>query len=880
MTSTNNNTCFPDGSRWLRADFHLHTRADKEFAYNGDDDAFVRSYIDALKQAEIGIGVITNHNKFEVNEFKALRKRARKESVLLLPGVELSVNDGANGVHMLVVFSDEWIADGKDYINQFIGAVFAGKVPEEYEQENGRCNLNITESLKKLEEFHKPFFVVFAHAEEKSGLWNELKGGRMEELGKNPLFRRYTLGFQKVRSFNKFEQDKPCRTKVQQWLKDWYPAEVEGCDAKALDQIGRGRCSYLKIGAMTFDAVRYALADHQYRVATEVPAIEHSHIRAIRFEGGLLDGHRLAFSTGLNCLIGIRGSGKSSLLEAVRYALNLPFGQKAQDTHYKEGLIPHLLGSGGKVIVEATDRHGRQYEVHRILNELPDVYVDGKLQPGVSIDDTIIRKPLYFGQKDLSATGEGFETDLVEKLVARQLGDVRSRIEAQKQRVLQKINQLQALSNAEEKRKEYEDRLKDTEFKLNIFHEHKVEEKLKEQVEFDRDIKKSEQIQSQVDAWLDALDDLLSQHEDDLRNATRYQSHINQDFFQAYFQQYQGILNGLETIKKALEQGRTSRKQLAQQHQALLDKKAALKETFAKTERELAQVIEQQGLTSIRPQDYLNLSKDKQRFQQLLEAARKQSEKEDRSRNELLESLATLNELWREEFRLIQAELDKINQDQTALSIEAEFKGDKDKMRDYLKQVFRGSRLRETYFEQLCQDYADFGAMYRELDTIAATESSGEKFKDYFLENLKDLLTWQVPNRFVVNYHGKPLQEHSLGQRASAMMLFILSRQNNDLIIIDQPEDDLDNQTIYEDVIKLIRRIKTNVQFIFATHNANFPVLGDAEQVIACRFQPRAIETQEGSIDCPGIQQAIVNIMEGGEEAFNKRKEIYHLWKP
>lgn len=880
MTSTNNNTCFPDGSRWLRADFHLHTRADKEFTYNGEDDAFVRSYIDALKKAEIGIGVITNHNKFDVNEFKALRKRARKESVLLLPGVELSVNDGANGVHMLVVFSDEWIADGKDYINQFIGAVFAGKVPEEYEQENGRCNLNITESLKKLEEFHKPFFVVFAHAEEKSGLWNELKGGRMEELGKNPLFRRYTLGFQKVRSFNKFEQDKPCRTKVQQWLKDWYPAEVEGCDAKALDQIGRGRCSYLKIGAMTFDAVRYALADHQYRVTTEVPVIEHSYIRAIRFEGGLLDGHRLAFSTGLNCLIGIRGSGKSSLLEAVRYALNLPFGQKAQDTHYKEGLIPHLLGSGGKVIVEATDRHGRQYEVHRILNELPDVYVDGKLQPGVSIDDTIIRKPLYFGQKDLSATGEGFETDLVEKLVARQLGDVRSRIEAQKQRVLQKINQLQALSNAEEKRKEYEDRLKDTEFKLNIFHEHKVEEKLKEQVEFDRDIRKSEQTQSQVDAWLDALEDLLSQHEDDLRNAARYQSHINQEFFQAYFQQYQGILNGLETIKKALEQGRTTRKQLAQKHQALLDRKAALKETFAQTERELAQVIEQQGLTSIQPQDYLNLSKDKQRYQQLLEAARKQSEKEDLSRSTLLESLAELNELWREEFRLIQDELNNINQDQTALSIEVEFKGDKDKTREYLKQVFRGSRLRETYFEQLCEDYADFGAMYRELDTIAAAEPSGEKFRGYFLENLKDLLTWQVPNRFVVNYHGKPLQEHSLGQRASAMMLFILSRQNNDLIIIDQPEDDLDNQTIYEDVIKLIRRIKTKVQFIFATHNANFPVLGDAEQVIACRFQPDAIETQAGSIDCPNIQQAIVNIMEGGEEAFNKRKEIYHLWKP
>lgn len=65
-------------------------------------------------------------------------------------------------------------------------------------------------------------------------------------------------------------------------------------------------------------------------------------------------------------------------------------------------------------------------------------------------------------------------------------------------------------------------------------------------------------------------------------------------------------------------------------------------------------------------------------------------------------------------------------------------------------------------------------------------------------------------------------------------MLFELSQQENEVVIIDQPEDDLNNQTIYDDVIKLIRKLKPSAQFIFATHNANIPVLGDAEQVIAC----------------------------------------------
>ena len=141
------------------------------------------------------------------------------------------------------------------------------------------------------------------------------------------------------------------------------------------------------------------------------------------------------------------------------------------------------------------------------------------------------------------------------------------------------------------------------------------------------------------------------------------------------------------------------------------------------------------------------------------------------------------------------------------------------------------------------------------------------------------MLTWQVPNRFTIRFHGKELREHSLGQRASALILFVLNQRDSDILAIDQPEDDLDNQTIFEDVIKLIRSLKRDVQFIFATHNANFPVLGDAEQVGACTFASGRAEIRAGSIDDPETQGAIVAIMEGGREAFARRKEIYRLWK-
>lgn len=189
---------FAHGSAWVRADFHLHTKADKEFAYAGDENSFVTDYVAALKKAGIGLGIITNHNKFDADEFKALRKRARKEGIPLLPGVELSVNDGGNGVHTLVVFSDEWLEDGQDHINQFLGNTFAGRAPAQYEQENGRSNDNLIETLKKLEQYGRDFFIVFAHVEGASGLWAELDGGRLTQLSEHPLIQKYALGFQKV----------------------------------------------------------------------------------------------------------------------------------------------------------------------------------------------------------------------------------------------------------------------------------------------------------------------------------------------------------------------------------------------------------------------------------------------------------------------------------------------------------------------------------------------------------------------------------------------------------------------------------------------------------------------------------------------------------
>jgi len=873
-------TVFAQGAQWVRADFHLHTRADREFKYTGDDNFYNSNYVDALEKAGIQLAVITNHNKFDFEEFKALRKTAQKKNIALLPGVELSVNDGANGIHTLVVFSDDWLADGHDHINPFLGVAFEGKVPAQYEQENGRSSLSLLETIKKLESYHRDFFLVFAHVEAPSGLWAELEGGRLAELGQNEFFRRRTLGFQKVQTYNKQqEKNKPCRTKTQQHLGDWYPAELEGCDAKCIEDIGQGKACYLKLGELSFEAVKFALSDPASRVAMEPPKHQGSFIRGIHFDGGILDGQTLHFSPELNTLIG--GSGKSSILEAVRYALDIPRGEKAQDTKYKDELIRHTLGSGGKVTLTACDVYGQEFTISRIFREAPNVYLDGKLQPGVSIRETVLRRPIYFGQKDLSSTGEGFETDLVEKLVGEKLRTLRDEIETQRQHVRDAASRWLKLSNTEELRRDHESQLTDANFRLKKFEEYGVADKLQKRLGFQQDATALTRMKDRADSFVIALGQLISEHEDDLRNAMSYVSKQNPGFFTAYYAEFANLVAKVDQLKKIEQEARAITARLQAKQGEFDGARQSLQEEFAQVERQLAQELKQTGMTAIQPDDFLTQQQRKTKAEQMLEALAKQETQQSSIRDALFAEIDKLNGLWLREFNAIKAELDRVNAGHTALQIEADFKGDKEAAIGFMQQLFKGSNIRETTLRAVMEDYADFGGLLRDLpNALRKAGSTPEVFEKTFMQNLVEFVTYQVPNRFVIRYRGKELKHHSLGQRASALLLYVLSQRQNDVIIIDQPEDDLDNQTIYDDVIKLLREMKPHAQFIFATHNANFPVLGDAEQVHACRYQDEQVAVQSGSIDARPVQDAIINIMEGGQEAFNRRKEVYNLWKP
>lgn len=859
-------TLFQNGTTWLRADFHLHTKADKEFAYSGSENDFTCAYIDKLVERDIRVGVITNHNKFDLGEYKAITKKARKEGIYILPGVELSVNDGANGVHTLVVFDpSQWLADGNDYINQFITTNFVGK--HNYENENGRSNYSLKETLLQLDKLDMNFFVIMAHVEQNSGLLNEFDGGRIIDLGNDPLFRKSVIGFQKMRTND-------LKKNLEKWLENKVPCLVEGSDPKSIDDIGKGKACYLKIGDFNFEAVKFALIDSIDRCSNENnyhPS--NSYIKSITFQGGLLDGKQIFFSPELNSLIGIRGSGKSSILEIVRYVLNIPFGSQAVDIEYKDDLIKHVLKSGGKAIVEIVDRHGVLYKVERIYGQKEDIYKNDILQQGITLD-AILQQPIYFGQKDLSSKNADFENDLVNKLIGSRLNNVQTRIERQKIEIQRIINELKNFGNLSLLKKETETAKANAEYRLNLFKEKGIAEKLQLQTSFESDVNRLQNFKVGVESYLNDLQGIIQNHEYSLNK--ELESKTNPEIFEEAEILVRKLQTTIIEIKAIHSDVQKTGVEFSIIINKLKAKKEELKEEFARIKREI-------NISELNPDDFIKINRELETSKlKLVEIEKSEGRRVDLERL-LNEAVNVLDNLWYEKFSLLKAEIHKINEVGGKLFIEINYKGRKDKFFTKLQEVFRGSRISEVTYAAIKDDYADFIDMrkdrFRKLSD-RLTENQLIEVKKRFETNLYDLLTYKVSDQIIINFDGTPLKKHSLGQRASALILFLLSQKENDILIIDQPEDDLDNQTIYEDVIREIKRLKGQMQFIFATHNANIPVLGDSEMVVACQYIPdNEIKIECGSIDCQCIQKKIIRIMEGGQEAFDIRKNIYKIWE-
>lgn len=854
---------FTNGSVWLRADFHLHTNADKEFLYSGASNDFLRQYIDQLVAQGIGIGVITNHNKFDKEQFKALKKGTKKQQIGLFPGIEFSLKEG---IHILIVFDDPWYQGNTDHINEFLVSAFLGKANYNIPP-YPNSHLDLAETVKILDQMKFDYFLVLAHPDDTNGLFEVLTARTKEDFVRQETFRR-VLAMQKSGNLQNYRN-------VCEWAgRDI--ACVEGSDHAqgGIPAIGQGRKSYLKVGAFSFEAIKYALIDQGYRVRKETPpVIDNAFIKSIRLEGGLLNEKEIDFSPELNTLIGIRGSGKSSILEILRDALNIPLSAQVMDRDYKRGLIEHILKSGGKAVVSLVNENKEEYRIEKIYGQKADIYKDNILQPGITLD-ACFKSPAYFGQKDLSNKDIDFESHLIHSLIGTRLVEVQQKLQAKKAEVEHTVAEIKKLQNLQELKRETETAITNATHQLQLFIDKGVEEKLKQQTLFDRDVATLSGTLKTMSEFMNAIGEVIRNYQSSLTLVPEG-SEFNKEFFVTAQQLLQELRDQMAEMHRAYERTTTINDKMRALLSDLNTKKEGLKEDFARIKREI-------NIPTLNPDNFLALNRQIETAQLKLKEIQNSEARRTQWVNVLSERLTQYNNLMLEEFRLVEAEVTRINQAETKLDIEVVFKGRKDKFLSKMKDAFKGAYIQTYSYEAIADKYPDFIEIYRNPAGLGEilNENHVVEFKKRLWEKALELLTFQTENRFTIRYNGKPLKDHSLGQRASALILFLLAQKENDVLIIDQPEDDLDNQTIYEEVIKEIKRLKGQMQFIFATHNANIPVLGDSEKVVACTYiDNKEIAIQAGTIDDHETQEQIVRIMEGGKEAFSRRKSIYDIWK-
>ena len=523
------------------------------------------------------------------------------------------------------------------------------------------------------------------------------------------------------------------------------------------------------------------------------------------------------------------------------------------------------------IIVNKQDK--REYRIEKIYGQKENIFDNETNELKDCSIEAVLGTPLYFGQKDLSNKKDDFESDLLKRLVGNRLQTKVREINDKKTEISNVISEIQKIKDYQSLKEETERSIRDAEQKIEYFKNAGIEEKLKQQTQFEQDSSLLNRTKEKLESYIQDITSIVANYEQVFANPLTC-SEANVDVFKLANEALQEAKKSYDSLKDALSNASNALEMYDKSIRLFRERGEGMAEEFARMKREI-------NSDTLNPDTFLTLTRFLNTSKLKLLEIDKQIAKQKELESELQRLLQELNDLWLSEYNVLKEETDRINKSNDNLEITIEFKGQRNHLLEKIKSVFRGTNIRETTYCTIADEFPDFIEIYRDKEKLSRVAgSSYTVFYERMLTNLSDLLTFRVKDKVTIKYKGKPLSKLSLGQRASALILFLLAQKDNDILIIDQPEDDLDNQTIYDEVIKEILKLKGAMQFVFATHNANIPVLGDSEAIVSCSFEDgTAIVIQEGTIDTSVVQKSIVDIMEGGKDAFDKRKNIYNIWK-
>jgi hypothetical protein len=304
------------GADFVRADLHVHTFQDGDTSPSPDLDAYVAAAVASGSR----VLAITDHN---TSQFTAAAiKAAEGRDLLVLPGVEVSTHDG----HLLALFAPEALSELDAFVNP---ANLKLTTISATEQRSTRAMLDLVDEI-----YRRGGLAIPAHVDSADGIHEKLKPAELAELLTSPALAGLEFHHKDALELWFTDQDADphrlaawkARQNVRE-LRDRGLARLMSSDAHSVDKVGQDRAARtltrLRLDDLNFEALRLAIhLNPKARCKAEaiLPAT-YPRILSAEFQGGFLDGVTMEFSPNLNCVIGGRGSGKSTALLAIRAAL-------------------------------------------------------------------------------------------------------------------------------------------------------------------------------------------------------------------------------------------------------------------------------------------------------------------------------------------------------------------------------------------------------------------------------------------------------------------------------------------------------------------------------------------------------------------------------
>ena len=905
-----------DGARWWKCDLHTHTPASDDYG-KGPSQAMLKQHaprewlLDHMR-AGIDCVAVTDHNsgawidrlRSALVELKHDRPDGYR-SLHLFPGTEISVQ---GGVHLLAIFGTE--ATTPD-IDTLLGAVGFTGVKGSSGDVTTQSFADVVEAIVQAGGIAIP-----AHVDRENGLFQKLQGTTLAQaLRCGQIFAMETVdsGCNKPQIY---------RDEKLRWT------EMLGSDShhpsgNPEQQFPGSGFTWVKMGEPDLDGLRLALLDGSLSVrrSDEHPETLNLHaasmLESIEVAGARYIGRTKPFivrlNPWLNAIIGGRGTGKSSLLECLRIALRrkdeLPDELKAEFEKYAD--VHRTQDDSGLLTDQAAIRviyrkDGSRFRIQ--WSPTGNLHAIEEAANGAwsrAEGDVVQRFPIrMYSQKQifhlaktpralLKVVDDAPEVD-------RRSWSGRWRQEESRFLTLRlKVREIEA-ELPEETRLRGE--LDDVRRKLAIFEEAGHADVLRS---FQNRRRQQRAIETWETTWAGAGDrlrrigaDLVPDALDDTHMDTASQTDA------PLLARAGTVRDRLEAIRQQLEKIADEADQLLADWRTDLDRTPWKRATDAAATayESLRARLAAEGAGD--PSAYGELVQRRQVIEQQLDALKNRKQEAVTLKAQATASLRQLLEIRRELTEARRSFLDRILKNNRYVRIRV--------------IPYGGQETVEAEFRRLIQrDDGRFekdigspggegllGGIYGSSQDATRIEDALEKVKQrirsiaegshgsYILtdqrfathlsrlqpEALDRVDVWFPDDSLDVQYSPtgdggnlRSIREGSPGQKTAALLAFLLS-YGDEPLVLDQPEDDLDNHLIHELIVKQIREVKWRRQIVVVTHNSNIVVNGDAELVVALAARSGATQMEcKGSLQEKQVRETICTIMEGGRDAFAER---------